>query len=763
VTTLTAAAVLAGLLVAGAALLGWPAASARAQGVAGWSFIGPGPLEPAHNLNDRNWGNSSGRITSVAVATNRPRIVFIGAAGGGVWKSENGGRNWKPLTDNLLPGQPTGSSMAIGALWAGRSGQTVYAGTGELNGSDSQYGQGVLRSRDGGRTWAVTGRRIFGEHFIGEIAANRNAPGTVLVATDRGVYRSGNAGQSWRKIDQLNARIPRLRRGQPVSGQVYEIHQDPTNARKYWASFGDRCATEAGGIATSDNGGSTWKVVYSSARAGRIGLGVGPGGVAYAGVSNCAGSLLSIQKTVNGGRNWRPIPKSTRGYINYFKGRPEAEDPNGQGDYDNVVAVDPTNANRVVFGGITVLATTDGARRLTDVGRVYSQGFLHPDIHAIAFSGRSSFYVGEDGGLWHTNNMGGRGRSQDWTNLNTAAGGLRIAQFNTGVSLSATNLLGGTQDNGSPAATPGVPPGLPAMRDIASGDGGFTAIDPVASHTFYTSYPDLDIWRWRGTGPDKVGTPIQPCPAPPAGQCTDPRGFYAPFVMDLSNPQRLLAGTNRVYETFNARADPAPTWAALSPRLTRTDRGVLTSIALPPTGGDTIFTTSSDGEVARTTNGTSWTDITGDLPRPDQATNPAVKPFLTQVAFNPANPSEAWVTIGWLGVGQLWYTSNAGAPSGTHWVNLSGSGATALPAAPALSVIEVPRRPGTVDVGTYYGVWTCSSCGGQNVRASWQRLGGNNLSAGALPKVEVDQLSLTSDNNTLIAWTHGRGVWQIGL
>src|SRR5581483_6459693 len=128
-----------------------------------------------------------------------------------------------------------------------------------------------------------------------------------------------------------------------------------------------------------------------------------------------------------------------------------------------------------------------------------------------------------------------------------------------------------------------------------------------------------------------------------------------------------------------------PTWAALSPRLTHTDQGVLTSIALPPTGGDTIFTASNDGEVARTTNGTSWTDISGDLPRPDQAINPGAKPFLTQVAFNPANPSEAWVTIGWLGVGQLWYTSNAGAPTGTHWVNLSGSGATALPAAPALS------------------------------------------------------------------------------
>ena len=129
---------------------------------------------------------------------------------------------------------------------------------------------------------------------------------------------------------------------------------------------------------------------------------------------------------------------------------------------------------------------------------------------------------------------------------------------------------------------------------------------------------------------------------------------------------------------------------------------MLSSIALPPTGGDTIFTASNDGEVARTTNATNWTDITGNLPRPDQASNPAGKPFFTQVTFNPANPSQAWVTIGRVGVGQLWYTSNAGARTGTHWVNLSGAGSTALPLAPALSVVKMPGHPGTIDVGTYY-------------------------------------------------------------
>jgi hypothetical protein len=341
--------------------------------------------------------------------------------------------------------------------------------------------------------------------------------------------------------------------------------------------------------------------------------------------------------------------------------------------------------------------------------------------------------------------------------------GLRITQFNAGVSPSAANLLGGTQDNGSPAATPGVAPGLPGMRDLASGDGGYTAIDPTSSRIFYTTYFNLSVFRSTGSGANQA-TNISPCTAPPEGTCTDPRAFYAPFVMDLSRPQRLLAGTYRVYQTLNARAPGRKVrWKTISGRLTRTHEGVLSWIALPPTGGNTILTTSDDGEVARTTNAKNWTDITGNLPRPDRATNPGRKPFFTQVIFNPANPSQAWVTIGQLGVGQLWYTSNAGARSGTHWVNLTGTGSTALPSAPALSAIEVPGHPGTIDVGTYYGVWTCSTCGGQNPQPVWQQLGGTDLTNGALPEVEVDWLSVTSDNRTLMAWTHGRGIWQIGL
>ena len=94
------------------------------------------------------------------------------------------------------------------------------------------------------------------------------------MASDQGVYKSPNSGLFWRKIDQLNSVIPPLRHGEEWSGQVCEIHLDPTTAGKYWASFGDRCGTEGRWNCTSDDAGSTWKVVFSSSHAGRIGLGV---------------------------------------------------------------------------------------------------------------------------------------------------------------------------------------------------------------------------------------------------------------------------------------------------------------------------------------------------------------------------------------------------------------------------------------------------------------------------------------------------------
>ena len=853
---LAAAITLAGVGVAGQTLLPGFVSAAHAQG-SEWSFVGPAPITLAPTV--RAWGDNSGRITSVATAADNAAEVFIGSAGGGVWKSTDSGKTWKALNDSTDSSVRSGSSLAIGSLWVDKTGQRLYAGTGELNeNGDSQYGTGALRSTDGGTTWTSIGRGTLNTTRIGGIAADQTTATKVFAATDKGLYTSPNNGLFWRQVTDLTNKIPSrttftntgASNGKPdqsvtltnpyrgvgavvtvggatwtqvpsfsgesstahvytltlegstwtitfgngthgeippifatikatyspaVSGQVFEVQQDPTNSARWWASFGDKCRSEEGGIAKSDDHGVTWNVIASNRDAGRVGLGVGADDkTAYASFSSCLGSLMSIQKTTNAGGAWNTIPSTTPGYQNYFQGTPSADDPNGQGTYDNVVAVDPTDANRAAFGGITILTTSDGGAKFTDAGRVYTGGVIHPDFHALAFTGASSFYAGEDGGLWHTTDMGGSGTATDWTNLNggtDATKRLAITQLYAGTALSSSNLLGGTQDNGSVSPVAGGTPPLPSMSDIVSGDGGYTAIDPTNSAKtgsfLYTEFPSLNIQRLNGTPPTLTRTRISPCAAnSPAGRCVvgqvnDRTAFAAPFVMDLSNPDRLLAGSARVYETTNAKssAPGTPTWNAISPRLTKFDQGYLSFIALPPTGGTTVFTTSNDGKVFRTTDTKTWTDVTGNLPQPSSSTtNPGLFPFLTSVTFNPTDSAEAWVTVGELGVGQVYHTTNADKGADTTWTNVTEGtdGTTALPTAPALSVVMDPKTAGAIDVGTYYGVWQCSTCAGSTTNPSWQRLGTK------LPiNAEVAQLTVTQDKTTLFAWTFGRGIWKL--
>jgi hypothetical protein len=267
-----------------------------------------------------------------------------------------------------------------------------------------------------------------------------------------------------------------------------------------------------------------------------------------------------------------------------------------------------------------------------------------------------------------------------------------------------------------------------------------------------------------------------------------------------------------------------PTWKAISPPLTTNSSDFLSFIsqAYSSTGDDTVFTTSDDGKVFRTANwgastayalgttivggghtqkvttaGTSgsteptwntggggtkdgtvvwtdegtagalpWTDITGNLPKESQ-TDFNQLAFLTSVTFNPSNSAEAWVTVGRLArpgenVGRVYHTTNADKGAATTWTNIEPTDASkALPPAPVFSVVKEPNS-NTIDVGTYYGAWQCTTCQGSNPTPNWQRLG--STTPPSLPiNVMVRELNVSQDNKNLVAWTFGRGIWTIPL
>ena len=206
-------------------------------GTAGWNFIGPSRISGGQPLSHGGFNcplapfriNVSGRVTAIAVGSN-DSVLYAGSAGGGVWKTVDGGANWKPLTDalSLTSGGIPVAANAIGAIavvpGANPALDTVYVGTGEGNSScDSEYGQGILKSTDGGTTWDQLGSATFDRLSVGKIAivpdfANPDNPRILYAAATSGLtnsatavcvfattatpglYRSVNAGASWMRI-----------------------------------------------------------------------------------------------------------------------------------------------------------------------------------------------------------------------------------------------------------------------------------------------------------------------------------------------------------------------------------------------------------------------------------------------------------------------------------------------------------------------------------------------------------------------------------
>ena len=730
--------------------------TAAPLGTGTWTSLGPQAISGLST-----YGASAGRVTGLAAQGSR---VYAGTAGGGVWRSTDGGTTWTPLTD----AQPT---LAIGAIavkfGATAAADTIYVGTGEGNHcQDCLPSQGIISSLNGGNTWSAAVNPLTGTyHFFG-LAIDRTNAQHLMAATDVGLYELTNGGTTWT---------------QRQSGGFDTVVEDPSTASKFWASRTTDCAVPTfGEIGVWDTSTSMWASLWSGANpsishhAVRIGLDVGPSGTAYASVASCAeagppavviGQSLGILKTMNSGTNWSLITPP-----DYFTVGPPVV---AQGWYDNVVAIDPNDATgkTAVFGGITLISTTDGGGTFTDIAQPYNNGPVHADFHAVAFTGLHTFYTGNDGGINYTTDLGGTGMASDWSNKNAT---LNITQFYQGSSVDLTHLAGGSQDNGTAGNPQGAAPA--SWKALLNGDGFWTAMIPGQS-TFFGESGGGDIFQvdYAAVG---ASTEVAPCSMPFTDpSCSEPTDFSAPYVLDPTSSSpgsaRLYAATNRIYRTTTGGLPTGGTtgagaaWAAISNALTNpsltlpfTDVIHTMSIGSGSTSG-TVMTGSWFGKVYEVTNGptataTSWVDATGNLPAYSTAQDSG-NAWITGVALNPLDRTEAWVTIGTLSGSRIWHTNNAGAvPGPTSWTDIS----TTLPANLVIDSITVdPIQPQYVYIGTDSGAMACATCGtygGTTLTASWVQLG-----TSGLPNVRVDYISLTHDDVNLVAWTHGRGAWSL--
>jgi hypothetical protein len=754
-----------------------------------WHLMGPQPTNrPFGNismLGNSGFPTTSGRVTAIAVDPTdvSGQTVYIGGAAGGVWKTIDGGTHWASLTDS----QP---SLAVGSIAIDPNNHlTIYVGTGEDDFNlDGYYGAGILKSTDGGSTWTQLGASIFagsqspfaGGAQIGAIAVQPGNPLVVLAAVDffdgndpkGGVYQSLDGGTTWHQ-PAAGAQ------GSAGTGVVFESTSvaSATGATA-WAALGDIFpgAGSSNGIWKSTDSGAHWTLQAGglpTTNVGRITLGYAPStasltATVYAAIGDASTpasrDLLGLFKTVNGGTTWSPVtgPAVSGGFCAH------------QCYYDMAIGVHPTNPSVVVVGGgagpdnfTSLFETTNGGATWTGTGTddfSGPNGGVHPhvDTHAIVFTPQGTtlrLYLGNDGGMWRTDNPSPGGVSPTWVDLNTQ---LAITQFYPGPSAGIGDEnygFGGTQDNDTELFS-----GTLDWTGVqACGDGGFTAIDSQTPTTVYTTCAP-------GSGPGLVAKSVfngavlaGPTPSFVAADngiagSGDQSEFIPPLTIDDNNPTTLYYGTCRIWQTF----DGAANWTAITGDLASgtntlgapcSGAGNITTMDVPQKTSSIVFAGTSNGKVWSTTNAFTWAEI-------DNGLLPARHVTAVRGKRGDTTGTIAYVTFsgfgscaGCDGKGHIFKTINGG----TAWTDISGD----LPDAPVNDIIVYHQGTPTFDalyIATDVGVFSCENPEATtNTCSNWTVIGDG------LPNSPILGLAMRRQSRILRAATHGRSMWQIQL
>jgi len=668
-------------------------------GETAWAPIGP------VGINDG--GVDSGRVMTVAVDPSHTQTVYLGAAGGGVWKTTNGGTNWSPLTSNQ-------ASESMGALAIDPTNDNViYAGTGEGDYAlDSVTGDGILKSTDAGSTWTDLGTSTFSGDSINKVVVDPVTPNKIWVqSTPNGVYVSSDGGTTW-----SNASLSGLPQ---TTG--WDLVLDPANHNTIYASVGE-FSDSRNGIYKSTDGGNTWALLANapneksgtpgySPYIGRMQLAVThPSGstVLYAAVANNTScGLLGIYRSTDGGSTWTALTNAD----------PAGPNAGCQYWYDFALNADPSDSTgkTLWLAGIDIFKTVDGGSSWVNETQVYGGNAkgVHPDQHAFAFAG-TTMYVGNDGGVYATPDGGTTFAEKNDT--------LAITQFYSGAIDASTTpkVIGGAQDNGTDLWSGNG--GNLRWNEIFGGDGGDTAVDYTAPQTYYEEYTNLQMNKSTDGG--QTWAAITNGITDLSNAC-----FIAPFRLGPNNPQELLAGTREVYETTNGGAS----WSSKSPDLTSAG-GCVVSLAIAPSNDQTWYAGTTNGLTWTTSNGgSSWHNISAGLPGAS----------VTSIVVDPISPQVAYVTEGnCFSGGCVWRTADGG----TTWKDITSN----LPHSPANSVLVDPLDSNHLYLANDQSVFESYDDG-----STWTTLGNG------LPTVAGDQLFLNHAGTVLTVATHGRGMYQL--
>jgi len=663
-----------------------------------WQFAGP--------------TNVGGRVTDIEMFADDLNTIFVGAASGGIFKSNDEGNNWQPIFDDA-------ASLSIGDMAIGAD-RTIYVGTGEANaggGSLAYDGVGVYKSKDEGANWEWKGLEKVGS--IGKVVVNPQNSDEVFVASmgylfennqERGVYRSRDGGDNWEQVffrsDSTGAIDLVMHPQNPsiIYAAMWERIRRPNN-RQYGG--------ETSGVFKSMDGGDTWTELTNglptaNSQKGRIGLAIAPSNpnVLMAVYANTFGDLQGIYKTTNGGNNWTQMGAIGSVPFMWWFGK---------------ITIDPTNINKVFAPGFLLERSTDGGENFNVVG-----ANMHVDQHSVFIHPMNTDVVvaGNDGGVYISETGG---------NSFVKKNNLPITQYYALEidNLNPERLYGGTQDNGTNRTLSG---NLNDWEMLFFGDGFRVIVDPTNSQRIYGESQRGNLLRSVDGGTSFLS-------ALNGIERNDRNNWNTPIAIDPNQTNILYYGTQRVYQSTNN----AQSWRAISPDLSNgaiagnLAFGTTTTIDVSPVNGNIIYVGTDDGNVWNTVDGgENWTKISNDLPNR----------WVTSVATDPLESTKAYVIFSGYrfgeNIGHVYRTNN----NGQTWQDLSNN----LPDIPLNDLVINPQNADQLFLASDIGVFES-----QNAGSDWTLLSEN------LPNVPVTDLDFHDPTQTLVAATYGRGLYRYSL
>jgi len=674
-----------------------------------------------------------GRVTAVSGDPEQPRTYYMGATGGGVWKTVNGGVSWDNISDGFF------NTGTIGAISVSESEpNVVYVGTGEspVRGVSTSHGDGVYKSLDAGRTWQHIG--LTGTRQISKIVIDPTDPDVVYVGAqgspwvasgERGVYRSTDGGRSWDRVlfvdDDTGVSFLSMDMHNPrvIYAAMWDHRRTPWNVRS---------GGPGSGLYKTTDGGDTWQELTAGLPdlMGNTGISVSRANPqrVWAMIEAVDGG---VYRSDDAGASWRRV-----------NGDPGIRD---RGWYYTHIFADPRDENKVYVLAASMVVSIDGGNTFSGVRTP------HGDNHDLWINPHDNRFMvqGNDGGANVSFDQG-----KSWsTQANQPTGQFyRVITDN----IFPYRLYGGQQDNGAisiPSRTLENGIGAQHYRNIAGGESAHIAFDRDHPVLIYgTSLLGAIDELNTATGEKRD---IEPYPYfagfRPGRDLRYRFNWNAPVVVSGHDPSVIYHAANVVLKS----TDRGRSWEAVSPDLTRNDRskqgttggpimiegaggehyGTIMYLAESPHDADTLWSGSDDGLVYVTRDGgKNWQNVT---PRrmPEAQVN--------AIEISPHDPAGAYIAVTRYKFDDLKPMIYRTDDYGHSWsLVVNGIPADAF----ARVVREDPVKKGLLYAGTEAGIYVSFDNGGH-----WQSLQLN------LPTVPVTDLRV--HGNDLVAATQGRAFW----